>query len=572
MAWSLHIDTTRWHVIQYGCELYCYRPLQATGVAGSAHDRGVKTAMVVNNQEPESGGKEGILAIVAIAVVLFFVIRIYSDYVTKTGQAVKPGHEAPVHHPSERSDSVSHEGYGADHAREKPGTSTYSDDSIADDRVSEHPRKPKYADDEIPPERPGQRDSTPAPQDDAVRPRVSDRAIESAPPDEPDVPRVRDRTVEPTPSDEAIVPLHRHRAHGSTTSDESIEPVRRHRTPGREYARDTASGRPRYHYSPAPHAGQIVIGHEPYSRRPGYAGSNRSAYDEILPNRVREGTRSPYAGQIVIGHEPETRPIHKATPYDDWVPARPHRHVSRSPYAGQIVIGHASDTRPRHTPPPVDDWTAGPPHNHVSRQPFAGQIIIEHAPDTAQESGFGQTIAHRRSLSGVQKPRLIDDIDQQSLAPDRSGSSSTIAGKALFSSTVPYPGVFDDVQIGDRLTEIDTLDLPQGRLSHSVYTYCPEYGPFKTVSAVFSAGPADPAVTRVVYRFRNAKCRAEVRRQAIDAFGEGKIVYNEQGECRRWRHLDGLTVTLEQDRYCIEKGVSSAVSHSPRQYGRTVAE
>src|SRR5436305_1676114 len=59
--------------------------------------------MVVANPEPDSGGgREGFLALVAIAVVLFFIIRIYSDYVTATGKVVKPGHKrqtAPIPSP-----------------------------------------------------------------------------------------------------------------------------------------------------------------------------------------------------------------------------------------------------------------------------------------------------------------------------------------------------------------------------------------------------------------------------------------------------------------------------------------
>jgi len=332
--------------------------------------------MVVNDngQSSGGGGKEGVLAFVAIAVVLFFVIRVYMDYVTATGQAVKPGKRVIV-----------------------PNSATIGDSAYAE------------------------------------------------------------------------------------------EPI------------DRSSG-PRNSF------GDVVGG-----RR----------YSKPAPPRVEE--------QVVP---------------DEHRPERPLR---------QAPIEEAPDDRPRRAEP-ID----GPPLNstmalHKSKR-YPGQIVIEHS---TTDASTGRS-AERASLARTtQSPRPINHESALDSGSLRETVSTTNRTKALFRPDSPYPGPYDDIQVGDRLSEITAMDLPGAKLSRNLYTYHPNGGPFKSIMAMLTVGPVDPVVTGVAYVYRNSKYNAEVTGQALDAFGDGEVNLTDHGEQRVWPHLAGYMVSADREKYAVEQDLAA---------------
>jgi hypothetical protein len=151
-------------------------------------------------------------------------------------------------------------------------------------------------------------------------------------------------------------------------------------------------------------------------------------------------------------------------------------------------------------------------------------------------------------------------------------STTTSSDTALFSRSNPYPGEFDDIQVGDRLSDVSQLQLPHGRLSRSVYSYRPNGGPFKTIYATMVLGPTEPRVTGLVYVFRNSENRAEVVRQAEEAFGQGEAVSAGKRSIRQWPHIDGVHVSIERDRYVVEQDLSAEGRRFSRRRSNAVGE
>jgi hypothetical protein len=342
------------------------------------------------NQGSGGGGREGALAFIAIAVVLFFVIRVYMDYVTATGQAVKPPRKPKI-----------------------PNSATVQDSALLEESIG---------------------------------PRNSFGEL---------VGGDRNRRITRRPVEEEIVP-------------EEEQPARSRR---------------------------VVPDEEPPVRSE--------------PARPRD-----------------ERPFDSAVAYR-----------KRDPYAGQIVINRAGNER--------------------RRDPHTSQIIVERSPEVTTDRATVSVSTHNHRTAASQTPRTIDDRDALENSSVRQAVATSGRAPYLFRSSNPYPGEYDDIQVGDRLSEITAMDLPRAKLTRSVFTFRPKTGPFKAVQAMLTTGPLDPVVTGVAYVFRNAGSNADVTRQALETFGEGEITLTNHGELRVWPHLKGYMVSLDRDKYTVEQDMTS---------------
>jgi hypothetical protein len=251
-----------------------------------------------------------------------------------------------------------------------------------------------------------------------------------------------------------------------------------------------------------------------------------------------------------VRHTPRAR---YRVPQDD--PPSDRRTAPVEPESDSTEEAPAPPARERPAPQ-TGDYFASMPAEHVSKSAFPGQIVIERARPAPAPELQGRVIARRGPRSAPPRPRPLDGPD---MAEDEGTVQTVLASgprARLFGAKSPYPRTYDDLQIGDRLSEITKLALPGGRLSRSVYSYRPEGGPFKKIVAMLSVGPADPTVTGVVYLFRSPLVRGDVQRQAVRAFGEGEAALTDQGERREWRHLDGSTVAVERDRYTVDEDMT----------------
>ena len=217
-----------------------------------------------------------------------------------------------------------------------------------------------------------------------------------------------------------------------------------------------------------------------------------------------------------------------------------------------------------------DEALSGDTREHPPRTKFPGQIVIERVPGEADDTLMARTVARKPRAGAPPPPQPIDEPGRGEASLGTGAASAPRT--ALFHPSTPYPGLYDDVQVGDRLSEISELRLPRGRLSRSVYSYHPKGGPFKTIYAMLAVGPIDPPVTGLVYLFRNPGREAEVHRQAVEVFGEGDVVPTSRGERRQWPHLDGYTVSIERDRYMVEQDLSAAGRRLARRRGTAAQE
>lgn len=378
---------------------------------------------VINNADSDSGGRDGLLALVAFAVVLFFVIRIYSDYVTATGQAVKPGTKKQT-----TSYAMSQRDSGVLDQSDRAAATQRDENSFGDSRPQ--PTNPRYSDEEV------------------RHPRTRPANPPSSDEEDPDT---RARPVKPPSTDED---------HGGA----GVEPDR-----GLE-----ASA----------------------SRAPGAAAEQTSDIQDAAPRQTAAQRRR------------------------------------NGPVASSF--GRTIATRSR---------LPAPPEPQVSDESDSGDSRATLRTALAP-------LAHRKSRSA--NPGPSNDPANEGAVLARSARTT------LFHGSTPYPGSFDDIQIGDRLSELANLRLPRGRISHSLYSYHPTSGPFKTIYAMLAIGPSEPVVTGVAYVFRNADYRDEVRRQAIAAFGEGDITDSGDDVQRKWRHWKGYTIAVDRERLTIDQDMTRA--------------
>ena len=228
------------------------------------------------------------------------------------------------------------------------------------------------------------------------------------------------------------------------------------------------------------------------------------------------------------------------------------RNAPPIPSSDEIYANDAPKiVRPRLSP--TDTWQDVVPVS-PRRAGTQGQVVIERDPDETDIVAPSRTTVRRSASGGPPSPQPIDESEPLSPPVNH---RSTHVNADLFEPSNPYPGSFDDIQVGDRLSDISGMELPRGGRSRSVYTYHPKSGLFKTIYAMLTVGDPDPKVTGVVYLFRDAKHHANVRRQAMTAFGEGDSVLTDRGERTQWPHMNGVTVAIEPDRYMVEKDLSA---------------
>ncbi len=281
-----------------------------------------------------------------------------------------------------------------------------------------------------------------------------------------------------------------------------------------------------------------------------------SDYVTATGQAVKPGHKRQAASRVASTEEDPIIPSSRRSRADevkpeDWAdrhPKQPARPRDEDP------IDEAPRRRSRPAPEDIfpDDSPVRPPGSALP-----GQIVIEHAPPESDNT-VPRALARNSRRDSPPLPRPVDETDSSVREFHVSAPTAITPRTALFRASNPYPGPYDDVQVGDRLSEVTRMNLPGGRLSRSVYTYHPKGGPFKTIVAMTAVGEADPQVTGVVYVFRDSRRRADVKRQAIEAFGEGDAVQTEDGERRQWPHIDGVTASIEPERYMVEQDLTAS--------------
>jgi len=194
---------------------------------------------------------------------------------------------------------------------------------------------------------------------------------------------------------------------------------------------------------------------------------------------------------------------------------------------------------------------ASPGSRSGNGKQFPGQIVEEREPPAEDRDSSAAVVARVPRAGAPPRPHAVDDPAAKLAAevdPPLGQGSST-----LFHARSPYPGDYDEIQVGDHLAEIENLHLPGGGRSKSLYSYHPRGGPFKTIYAMLAIGSEDPVVTGVVFLFRNGKKRAEVTRQAQEVFGEVTDSPSHRGDQILWRHRAGFTISIDADRYTVEQ-------------------
>jgi hypothetical protein len=260
----------------------------------------------------------------------------------------------------------------------------------------------------------------------------------------------------------------------------------------------------------------------------------RNSFGEVVGRRP---IRRPEAPRVEERAVPDAAPpvhLRPAEPIEEVPDDRPMAFHKTNPYAGQIIVKRSNGDR--------------------QRNPYAGEIVVGRSPEsTVDRATVRASVRAHRTVA----PRAQEDGVAQERGTLRQAMSTSERLPALFQTETPYPGPYDDIQVGDRLSEITAMDLPGAKLSRNVYTYHPKGGPFKSIMAMLTVGPVDPVVTGIAYVFRSSRSNADVTQQAMDAFGDGEVLLTDTGEERVWRRLAGYVVSADREKYAVEQDMTA---------------